>query len=300
MTTKLAEKMVGENQIAPPPIYKTPDGEQMVQAMYDRLLAQWPVPYTTARIATRHGETFTIACGPTAPRAGDGELPPVLLLHGAASNALAWMGDVAALSRRQRVYVLDLPGEPGRSSPNRPPWTGPAYVEWLDDVLAGLGIAEASLVGISQGGWVALKYATAQPLRVPRLVLLAPAGVTTARLSFLLRALALMPLGSRGGAAINRIVMGGAPLDAQAVEYMNLIMAHFKSRVGALPNFDDAELARLTMPTLLIAGEQDAIYPSAQTAARLQRVAPHLTVHLLPDAGHVLHGRGEEIAAFLA
>jgi pimeloyl-ACP methyl ester carboxylesterase len=269
--------------------------------MYDKLLAQWPVPNTTVQVPTRHGETFAIVSGPTEPRedAGGAAPLPVILLHGAASNALAWTGDIAALSRRQRVYALDLPGEPGRSSPNRPPWAGSAYIEWLEDVLEGLGIVRACLVGISQGGWVALKFATAQPQRVAALVLLAPAGVTAVRLSFLLQALPLTLLGARGGAVLNRIVMGGEPPDPLAVEYMNLIMAHFRPRVGALPNFDDAELARLAMPTLLLVGLQDAIYPSAQTAARLQGLLPDLTVRLLPDAGHVLHGRGDDIAVFL-
>jgi pimeloyl-ACP methyl ester carboxylesterase len=194
---------------------------------------------------------------------------------------------------------VDLPGEPGRSSPNRPSWSGPAYAEWLADVLAALGHQQAALVGISQGAWVALKFAAAEPQRVPRLVLLAPAGVTTARLSFLLRALPLTLLGRRGGEAVNRIVMGKDPLAPEAAEYMNLIMTHFKPRVGALPNFTDAELQRLDMPTLLIVGAEDALYPSLQTAARLQDLMPHLTANVVPETGHILHGHSDEIAAFL-
>lgn len=274
------------------PIYKSAAGEAAVMAIYDETLAHWPVPHTTALLPTRHGDTFVIAGGPQGA-------PPVILLHGAASNALAWIGEIETYSRSLRVYAVDLPGEPGRSSPNRPSWSGPAYVEWLEDVLDGLEIERAALVGISQGGWTALKFATARPERVTALTLLAPAGITTARLSFLLRALPLSLLGRRGGEAINRIVFGKQPIHPDAVAFMNVIMTHFKSRVGALPNFTDAELARLTMPTLLIVGEQDALYASAQTAARLQRLAPNLTVRVLPEMGHVLHGLGEEIAAFL-
>jgi pimeloyl-ACP methyl ester carboxylesterase len=275
------------------PIYKSAAGEAAVMALYNKTLAQWPVPSTTAMLPTRQGDTFVIASGPA-------DAPPVLLLHGAASNALAWIGDVATCSRAMRVYAVDLPGEPGRSSPNRPPWTGPAYVEWLEDVLNGLGSERAALVGISQGGWTALKFATARPERVAALVLLAPAGITTARLSFLLRALPLSLLGRRGGEAINRIVFGKQPIHPDAAAFMDVIMTHFKPRVGALPNFTDAELARLTMPTLLIAGAQDALYPSAKTAARLQAHASDLTVRMLPEMGHVLHGLAGEIETFLA
>lgn len=274
------------------PIYKSAAGEAAVMELYANTLAHWPVPCTTAMLPTRHGDMFVIAGGPD-------DAPPVILLHGASSNALAWIGDVQTCSRSLRVYAVDLPGEPGRSSPNRPPWSGPAYVEWLEDVLNGLGIERVALVGISQGGWTALKFATAQPERVTALVLLAPAGITTARASFLLRAIPLSLLGRRGGEAINRIVFDKQPIHEDAVVFMDLIMTHFKPRVGALPNFTDSELAQLTMPTLLIVGAQDALYASAATADRLQRLAPNLTVRVLPEMGHVLHGLDGEIAAFL-
>lgn len=274
------------------PIYKSAEGEKAVMALYDQMLARWPEPYTTAVVPTRHGDTFVIASGPVGA-------PPVVLLHGAASNALAWMGDIGEYSRRLRIYAVDLPGESGRSSHNRPPWTGPAYPEWMEDLLAGLGIERASLVGISQGGWTALKFATAQPQRVAQLVLLAPAGVTTARASFLLRVIPLSLLGRRGAEAINRITFGKQPIHPDAVAYMNTIMTHFKPRIGALPNFTDDELAQLVMPTLLIVGEEDAIYPSEKTAARLQGLVPNLSVHMLPGMGHVLHGVTGEAAGFL-
>lgn len=281
------------NPIYTNPIYKSAAGAASVMALYDKTLAQWPVPCTTATLPTRHGDTFVIVSGPR-------DAPPVILLHGAASNALAWIGDIETYSRRLRVCAVDLPGEPGRSSPNRPPWAGPAYAEWMEDVLDGLSIGRAALVGISQGGWTALKFATAQPERVAALVLLAPAGITTARASFLLRAIPLSLLGRRGGEALNRIVFGRQPIHPDAIAFMDLIMAHFKPRVGALPNFSDAELARLTMPALLIAGAQDALYDSAKTAARLGALASNLTVRLLPGMGHVLHGTAEDTAAFLA
>ena len=81
---------------------------------------------------------------------------------------------------------------------------------------------------------------------------------------------------------------------------MNVLMTPFRTRVGALPNVTNAELAQLAMPVLLIVGEQDALCPSAKTAARLQKLFPHLTVRLLPEAGHVLHGVDGGIAPFLA
>jgi pimeloyl-ACP methyl ester carboxylesterase len=274
-------------------LYRSPAGEREVMALYDRVLDHWPVPHEERYVDTRQGCTFAIVSGPKGA-------PALVLLHGTCSNATSWVGDVVAYSQVFRTYAVDLPGEPGRSAPNRPPWSGPGYVEWLSDLLDGLGVAESRLVGLSQGGWTALKFATACPERVTRLALLAPGGIAPARASFILRAIPLSLLGRPGAEAINRITFGREPIHPEAVAYMNAIMTNFRPRIGAVPMFTDAELQRLTMPVLLVAGEQDALLPSAKTAARLQALLPHITIRLLPGTGHVLANMAPEIVPFLA
>ena len=273
-------------------LYRSLEGQRVVMAHYDRLLARWPAPYETVRVATRYGETFGIV-------SGEASAPPLVLLHGANSNALAWGGDVSELSRRFRTYALDVIGEPGRSAASRPPWTGPAYADWLADVLAGLNLSNIALMGISQGGWLALKFATQHPERVTKLVLLAPGGIATPRLSFLLRAIPLSFMGRWGAEAINRIVFGRQPITAEVVVFMNEIMTHFKPRIEPQPLYTDAELTALTMPILLIAGAADALLPAEKIAARLSRLAPNVTARILPHAGHVLHMLAPEIVPFL-
>jgi pimeloyl-ACP methyl ester carboxylesterase len=274
------------------PIYKSPEGEREVMAIYEAVLAHWPVPCETLRLPTRHGETFVIANG-------EKTAPPLVLLHGASSNATAWVGDVADYSRAFRVYAVDILGEAGKSAPNRPAWDGPAYAEWLEDVLDALKVRKTSLVGISQGGWTALKFATTRPERVEKLVLLTPGGVAPTKLSFLLRAIPLSMMGRRGAEAINRIVFGKQPIHPDAVKFMNVIMTHFKARMEAEQMFSDEALQRLTMPTLLLGGAQDALRSADQIAARLKKFAPDLTVITLPDMGHVLHNTTAQVLPFL-
>ncbi len=273
--------------------YKTEQGEKNVLSLYDKVLASWPVPHEEQRIDTRHGETFVITSGTAGA-------PPLLLLHGSCSNAVSWIGDVPAYARSHRVYAVDIPGEPGRSSPNRPSWESPAFAEWLGDLLDGLGITSTSLLGISQGGWTALRFATIAPERVAKLMLLAPGGVVPAKASFLLRAIPLSMMGRWGGERINRITFGNTPIHPQAVEFMNVIMTHFRPRIGSQVLFSDEELRRLTMPVLLLVGERDALFPSRKTLERLAALLPALDGRLLPGAGHVLYGLTGEIGAFLS
>ena len=120
---------------------------------------------------------------------GEKTAPPLILLHGSGSNAVSWAGDVAQYSLSFRVYAVDIPGEPGKSAEKRFPWDGPAYAEWLEDILDELQINKTTLLGLSQGGWIAIKFAVCDPERVDKLVLLAPGGIVPTKVSFILAAI---------------------------------------------------------------------------------------------------------------
>lgn len=273
-------------------LYKTPQGEQTAMALYDAALAQWPVPYDTRCLPTRHGDTFVIASGAV-------DAPPLVLLHGAGGNSATWGGDVAAFSERFRVYAVDLPGEAGRSASNRPDWNGPAFAEWLADVLAALDVERATLAGISQGGWTALKYATAHPDRVDRLVLIAPGGIVPDRRLFLVRAIGAMMLGERGIRRLVRALFADQPVPAGVEDTVVTLTAVFQPRVGVLPQFTDDELRRLTMPVLLIGGTRDIIRDHAAIAARLSALLPRVSVETVQGAGHALLNSSRYAMPFL-
>lgn len=273
-------------------IYKSPAGKREIMALYDAVLVRWPVAHETFNLPTRHGDTFIIA-------SGEKSAPPLVLLHGSASNAVSWVGDVVEYSQHFRVYAVDLPGEPGKSAENRPAWDGPGFAEWLEDVLDGLKIQKTALLGISQGGWTALKFATNRPERVARLVLLAPGGVMPTRLSFILSAVILSMLGHWGAERISRIVLGKQPIHPEAVKFMDAIYTHFKARIGKEYLFSDDELKRLNMPTLLLGGAEDALFRMEGVVTRMQKIVPLLKAVLIPDMGHALVNLSGQIIPFL-
>jgi pimeloyl-ACP methyl ester carboxylesterase len=273
-------------------IYRSPAGKSQIMALYEAVLAHWPVPCQTFSLPTRHGDTFVIACG-------ESSAPPLVLLHGSASNAVSWVGDVTEYSRRFRTCALDLPGEPGKSAENRPAWDDLSFAEWLEDVLDGLKVQKTALLGISQGGWTALRFATARPERVSRLVLLAPAGVMPTRPAFILKAVLLSMTGRWGAERINRLVFGDQPIHPEALKFMNAILTHFKARLGKEYLFSDDELRRLDMPTLLIGGAQDALIPMETVIPRMQRLVPQLQAVLIPGMGHALVNLSGQIVPFL-
>jgi pimeloyl-ACP methyl ester carboxylesterase len=106
-------------------------------------------------------------------------------------------------------------------------------------------------------------------------------------------------MGKRGAEAINRLTFGKQPIDPTAVKYMNLIMTHFRARISKVNNFTDEDLRKLTMPVLLIGGQQDAIRDVEKIAQRLARSLPALTVKMYPEMGHVLVNLNKDILPFL-
>ncbi|MBX3064067.1 MAG: alpha/beta fold hydrolase [Anaerolineae bacterium] len=265
------------------PLYNTPAGEALVMALYDAVLQNWMVPSQTQMVSTRCGKTFVIA-------SGDPFAPPVVLLHGAGGNSAMWAGDVADYASQFRVYAVDLPGEAGKSTPNRPPWAGAAFGEWLEDVLNALNVEQASLVGISQGGWAALKFAVMMPERVTKLVLIAPAGIVPDRRSFLPLAIMLSFLGKAGiKRFVQALLADQNPPDRDGlVERVAEMSAHFRPRIGVIPLFSDAELRRLTMPILLLGGTKDICRDVAKIEARLKMLVPQLSVKLISGVGHIV------------
>ncbi|REK91888.1 alpha/beta fold hydrolase [Streptomyces inhibens] len=274
-------------------IYKSEAGASEIQRRYREELHTWPVPAEHMRVPTREGETFVVVSGPE-------DAPPVLLLHGSGANTTMWRDDITSWARHFRTYAVDLIGEPGLSAPSRPPLASDAYALWLDDVLEGLGITSASIVGVSLGGWLALDYATRRPERVTRLALLCPGGLGRQKVGWLVKALLLRPFGRWGMRRSARKVAGlDTPQARRVLDHLVLTFTQFKPRTERLPVFSDDALGRLTVPVLVTVGGRDAMFDSQETARRVRQCVPQATVNLLPEVGHAILGQTDSVLAFL-
>ncbi len=263
---------------------------------YRAVLDLWPVPSQHLHLDTREGETFVVACGEV-------NAPPLILLHGALTNSAIWMFDAELWSRAFHVYAIDLIGEPGFSSNNHPALNGDAWANWLDDVLDGLGVESASLVGVSFGGWVALDYAIRRPKRVSQLILLSPSGIGRQR-PFLLSALPLLLLGKWGKERLRAMVMGPPPkvVPAKArplLDLVDTIHAQVRPRFAKMPQFSDTDLNGVKAPMLVVVGGSDALLNSKETQQRLNRLTPNASVLYLEHAFHHLPSQRETILGFL-
>lgn len=272
--------------------YKSSSGQAEILALYNKVLSRWPVPGEQLNVSTRYGHTFVIV-------SGDNVAPPLVLLHGSGSNSATWAGDVFEYSKYFRVFAVDIPGEPGNSDPNRFSWVGPAFVEWLDDVLNGLKLEKVILGGISLGAWATIKYALVRPERVTRAILICPSGIYPPRLSSLLQLIFLSLLGQWGRKRLKQLIFKGVSVSQELDQFLALTGQHFNYRLGSPPLFADEELKRLTIPVLFLAGEQDALLNTLKTAERLQKLVPDLTVNILKEEGHAVINMAPLVVSFL-
>ena len=106
--------------------------------------------------------------------AGSGE--PLVLLHGAAAGGLYWFPVIGPLAQGFRVVVPDLVGY-GETEKPHARYDRPLFSDWFARFLDAVAIHRAHLVGLSQGGAIAVQFAHDWPDRIDRLVLVSPAGL---------------------------------------------------------------------------------------------------------------------------
>ena len=241
-------------------------------------------------------------------RAGQGE-PYLILLHGFGSSTYTWEKVIPRLSEIGTVIAYDRPAFGLTSRPMQ--WQGEnpygmqAQVDLLFSMMDQMGIQKAVLIGNSAGGGVAALAALQQPNRVQALVLVDPAIGTGGISSPLLRMVINTPQMDHLGPLISRqLESRGDELirtawhDPSKITPEDYAAYHLPLRAEnwdrALWNLTKApvvnslrdQVSSLSVPVLILTGDDDRIVPTAQTV-NLAAEMPEAKLVILKACGHV-------------
>ncbi len=276
----------------PESIFKSEFGRERIIEHYNRLLAAVDFEYKEYYVETSFGTTYILESGP------DGN-PPLVLLHGSTSNSAAWFADIQELGKHYRVFSVDLIGDAGHSAETRPDVRSDGYAQWLAEVFERLGIGKASVMGNSLGAWIALKFASTFPGKVEKLVLLAASGLASMRARWVFRLILFSLQGEKGADKITQMVYGQDEIPQIVKDTIDLIAKNYRPYTGAIPVLPDADLLRLTMPVLYIAGENDQLTNAPKCEIRLRKILPHAGIVILKNRGHVIYNVLDRVIPFL-
>jgi pimeloyl-ACP methyl ester carboxylesterase len=237
---------------------------------------------------------------------GAGEV--LLLIHGMGGSSSSWRELLPLLAKKYRVIAPDLLGH-GLSDKPRGDYSTGAFAVLLRDLLDGLGIPTATIVGHSLGGGIAMQFAHQHRDYCQRLILISSGGLG-ADVGNLLRVLSLPGselllnlLASRPVLHATDALRIRLSLDGKVSRFSETMRAQSWMKDGdsrraflrTLRSVVDhrgqavCALSRLhynaELPALIITGEQDRVIPVAHAQAA-HAALPNSRLHVLPDVWH--------------
>jgi len=227
---------------------------------------------------------------------GRRELAPLLLLHGIGANSLHWRYQLAGLADRFRLIAWNAPGYLLSDNLRAETPTCRDYADALGDLLAALGISRFDVVANSFGTRVAQSFAYHRPGQIGRAVFTGtsiPHRTPPEERARILEARSRMI--ERGGYSFaNRaaaLLGSAASAETQALVQQTLRATNPAGFMQAARFIADADMpplgAGLTMPLLMIQGEEDGIAPTATNAELLASALTQAKLVVLAGCGHL-------------
>jgi len=227
---------------------------------------------------------------------------PLLFLHGGGGVGI-WLPCMAQLAKKFDVIA---PEHPGFGDSDTPPWLDTIgdlanfYLDFLDQ----LDLSGVHLVGSSLGGWIAAELAVRNATRLASLTLIGAAGIHVKDVpqvdSFLsseeqrIRDLFYDQL------LAEAVIAGSQRPELEDAALKNRMVT---AKLAWQPRNHDPHLRkwlhRIKVPTLLIWGDHDRVFPQDYAFA-FERLIPGAKAVIVADCGHLPHvEKGDAFAAEL-
>jgi pimeloyl-ACP methyl ester carboxylesterase len=205
-------------------------------------------------------------------KAGGG--PPVVLVHGGASDSRDWLDTINGLAHRYTFYAPDLIGF-GQNERSEDGYYLSDFSDFLLGFIDALGLERPVLVGHSFGARVCLDVAIHHQDRIGKLVLIDASGLGKV---------------SRFGTALLTVFWAIRKLLRRPQPYPKFLV-----REGDDFNYVGVDnLSGLATPTLIVWKRRD-LYMPLSNAREAERLIPDSRLEVMPGFGHAPHQKNSEI-----
>ena len=222
---------------------------------------------------------------------------PLLFVHGFPLSRGAWQKQIDALRSAYRVIAPDLRGF-GESQAGTGAIPMTQYAEDLHALLEQVKTGPVVLIGHSMGGYVSFAFQRQFPKMVHGLVLVSTrAGKDAPEAAAGRRATAEKVRAKGIDVVIEAMatkMLAADNHDRAMAEQVRGFMAPSKPEgvVGALLGMAErpdatAELAGISVPTLIITGADDLLIPATESE-KLAQTIPGSQLNIIPHAGHLV------------
>jgi pimeloyl-ACP methyl ester carboxylesterase len=231
--------------------------------------------------------------------AGSG--PDVILVHGSGPGVTAyanWRLVIPALAERFHVIAPDLVGFGFSERPSDVEYSVQTWADQVVGLMDSLGLQQASIIGNSFGGAIALRIATQHPERAGKLVLMGSMGVDFPITEGLERVWGYEPSFENMRKVLDVFAYDRklVPDELAEVRYRVTLQPGFQESFAAMfpaprqrwvdaMRTDDEEIRKLSHQTLIIHGREDQVIP-VETSLHLMQLLDNGDLHVFSHCGH--------------
>jgi len=256
------------------------------------------------------GDGVTVHLRDEGPDGEAADAPPILLLHGSNADLYTWEPWAERLTDAYRVIRIDQVGH-GLTGPDpQHDYSRASFTSDIDEVADALGLDRFILGGNSMGGKHALAYAAAHPDKVAGLILVDSSGPPvreqeddeddSGNIGF---AIAMTPGINRIAEQITPRALVAQSLDQsvsvksvvteEAVDRYWELLRYPGNRAATMARFStayepltEAEFAALSMPALILWGDEDRLIP-VSAGEWLDQALPDSELIIYEGVGHL-------------
>ncbi len=223
---------------------------------------------------------------------------PVLFIHGFPFSKEMWTPQIDALKREYYLITYDVRGH-GKSEVGDGQYSVEYFVDDLVALLDHLKISAVVVVGLSMGGYIALRAVERHPERIRALVLCDTRSEADSNEGKVKRATQAAAIKRDGVKQFAETFVKGVFYESTFAErpdvvetIRNIIVRSSPMGVAgtllALAARTDttASLYNIKVPTLILVGQHDALTPPSASHAMKEKI-PKATVHILSRAAHM-------------